>query len=227
MTVPAGASILIGTSQRWLCRQGTFAMIDKTDALRMIRDQILALEASPLYAYRTENKFFPVIGEGSHNAAVMVIGEAPGENEARQGRPFVGASGRLLDELLAEIDLRREDIYITNVVKDRPPENRNPHKKEVAIYAPFLEQQIALIQPRILVTLGRFALEFVAARYAPDVTAPRITQLHGQALPGTAPYGSIHILPLFHPAVALYDPTQKGILSADFRALQSLLSGLT
>src|SRR4051812_48912307 len=97
---------------------------ERREALKKIKDELLAFKESPLYTFRTENKFFPVIGEGSHFADIMFIGEAPGKNEAKQGRPFVGASGKFLNELLENVGIKREDVYITNIVKDRPPENR-------------------------------------------------------------------------------------------------------
>lgn len=98
----------------------------KTDQMCTIRDEIIALTTSPLYEYRTSNKYFPVIGEGSHDAKIMFVGEAPGKTEAQTARPFCGAAGKFLDVMLGSIGLRREDVYITNLVKDRPPENRDP-----------------------------------------------------------------------------------------------------
>src|SRR3989344_7976246 len=96
---------------------------EKREAMRQIRDEVVALRDSPLYSFRVEHKNFPVIGEGSHNAHFMFVGEAPGRNEAATGRPFCGAAGKILDELLASIEVPRQDVYITNIVKDRPPEN--------------------------------------------------------------------------------------------------------
>jgi len=129
---------------------------DNTEQLRKIKDTIVNLTESPLYDYRKENGYFPVIGQGNHYAEIKFIGEAPGKNEAETGRPFCGASGRILDELLESIQLKREDVYVTNIVKDRPPNNRDPHKAELELYAPFLEQQIDIIQPKIIATLGVF-----------------------------------------------------------------------
>src|SRR3989344_8123108 len=124
--------------------------VDKTDMLRAIRDEVLALTESPLYSYRVENNYHPVIGEGSHDARVMFIGEAPGKNEALKARPFCGAAGKILDELLGSIGVKREDVYITNIVKDRPPENRDPTPEEIGMYAPFLDRQIDIIAPKII-----------------------------------------------------------------------------
>ena len=139
--------------------------MDKTDQLRDIRDEVLRLKTSPLYRERVKNKVFPVIGEGSHDAAIMFVGEAPGKNEAEQGRPFCGAAGRVLDELLASVDIPRKEVYITNIVKDRPPNNRDPLPPEIELYAPFLDQQIEVIKPRVIATLGRFSMAYIMDRY--------------------------------------------------------------
>lgn len=194
------------------------------NAMRDIRDAIVQLDESPLYEFRQENNYFPVIGQGSHHAEVMFIGEAPGENEAKTGRPFCGASGRILDELLESINLERDTVYVTNVVKDRPPNNRDPHKAEIELYAPFLDEQIAVIQPKVIATLGRFAMEFVLDRYGDLDTMPKISQVHGETIEVTMDYGTAHLLPLYHPAVALYNANQKDTLLDDFATLRHLLS---
>ncbi len=196
---------------------------ERYQQMKQIRDEILHLDESPLYAYRTKNNYFPVIGQGSHHAVIMFIGEAPGENEAKTGRPFCGASGRVLDELLEGIGLAREEVYITNVVKDRPPNNRDPHKAEIALYSPFLERQIDIIQPQVLATLGRFSMEFVLSLFdAPEKDA-KISQLHGQAVQVQTGYGEAHVVPLYHPAVALYNAGQKDTLREDFQVLKQFL----
>ena len=134
---------------------------DRTETMRAIRDEVIALTTSPLYAERMKNGVHPVIGEGSHWARVMFIGEAPGRNEAATGRPFVGAAGKILDELLASADIKRDQIYITNIVKDRPPFNRDPLPEEIAAYGPFLDRQIDIIRPDVIVTLGRYAMGYI------------------------------------------------------------------
>lgn len=186
-----------------------------------IESALIGLTDSPLYAYRQEHGYHAVIGEGSLNAQVMLIGEAPGEREAKTGRPFVGASGRFLDELLASIGVKREDIYITNVVKDRPPENRDPTPEEIALYAPLLVEQIEIIQPRVIATLGRFAMTFVIdLMKVPLQKVPKISDMHGQVLEGEAGYGPVAVVPLFHPAVALYSTQRKDTLFADIETLK-------
>ena len=142
----------------------------------------------------------------------MFIGEAPGETEAKTGMPFCGASGRVLDELLRSIDVQREDVYITNVVKDRPPKNRDPHKGEIELYTPFLIRQIDIIQPEVFATLGRFSMDFIFNLFDSEHKGGKITQLAGEVIPVETSYGEAHILPLLHPAVALRqgnDTTQQ------------------
>src|SRR3989344_9115887 len=107
---------------------------ERKEALRKIKDEVIALKKSPLYTFRIENKNLPVIGEGDHFAKIMFIGEAPGRNEAKTGRPFCGAAGKIFDELLASAGIKREDVYVTNIVKDRPPQNRDPLPEEIELY---------------------------------------------------------------------------------------------
>jgi len=198
-------------------------MSDRTDQLRAIRDDILNLTESPLYAYRVQNGYYPVIGQGNHAARIMFIGEAPGENEAKTGRPFCGASGRFLDELLASIQLRREDVYITNIVKDRPPDNRDPSKQEIALYAPFLERQLQIIQPQVIATLGRYSMKYILDKYSAAERNEPISKLHGRVVRVMADWGALSIVALFHPASALYNPTQRQIHLDDFQVLKQFM----
>jgi uracil-DNA glycosylase family 4 len=153
-----------------------------------------------------------VPGEGDPDAEVMVVGEAPGRHEDEQGRPFVGRAGRLLDELLAEAGLRREEVFITNVFKARPPNNRDPRPAEVAHHLEWLETQIALIRPRVVVTLGRHALK--------HFSDARIADVHGSPLT----VDGRTLFPLYHPAAAMYNQSLRATLFADARALGALLS---
>lgn len=196
----------------------------KQEQIDAIAEEVANLTESPLYELRVENDYKPVIGEGSLDAKIMFIGEAPGEREAKSGRPFVGASGRLLNEMLASVGIDRDEVYISNVVKDRPPKNRNPHKKEIRLYAPFLVRQVNIIQPQVLVPLGKFAMEFTLEQFnSPAAEGGKISQLHGQKLSGTAEYGEVAIVPLFHPAVALYADERRPALFEDFRALSEFV----
>ena len=196
---------------------------DKTALLEKIGEEILNLEESPLYSYRKENNYSFVLGEGNVEAKIMFIGEAPGEKEAKTGRPFVGASGRFLNELLQSIGMKREDIYITNIVKDRPPNNRNPSVKEIRLYQPFLLRQIDIIRPEVIVPLGRFSMEFILNQFDAPEKGQKISELHGKQLKGTAPYGEITIVPLYHPAVALYSVDSKQTLVNDFQILKQFV----
>ena len=153
-----------------------------------------------------------VPGEGPENADVMFIGEAPGFHEDQQGRPFVGAAGRFLDELLASIDLKRTDVYIANVIKCRPPGNRDPLPEEMAACKPFLDRQIELIQPKIVVTLGRFSM----ARAFPKA---RISHIHGQP----RKIGGIVYYPMYHPAAALHQPSLRRTVEDDMSRIPELI----
>lgn len=153
-----------------------------------------------------------VPGDGSPSAAILFIGEAPGYHEDRQGRPFVGAAGQLLDELLGRIGLRRQDVFVTNIVKHRPPGNRDPLPDEIEACAPFLQRQIELVDPKVIVTLGRFAME----RFMPGA---RIGQVHGQA----RRIGGRVFVPILHPAAALRQPSWRVQLEADFQSLKHVL----
>ncbi len=195
--------------------------VDRTEELRKIKEEILALSTSPLYAERTENKRHPVIGEGSHWARVMFIGEAPGRNEAASGRPFVGAAGKILDQLLASVEVDRKDVYITNIVKDRPPHNRDPVPAEIDAYGPFLDRQIAIIQPEILVPLGRYAMGYIMQLFGLHELLRPISVMHGRVFEAMAAYGRIRIIPQYHPAVSVYNASTKAVLLEDFSVLKS------
>jgi len=174
------------------------------DTLETIAQEIRDCRACALCESATN----PVPGEGPVTARVMFIGEGPGAHEDRLGRPFLGASGRVLDSLLVRAGLDRTRVFIANVVKHRPPDNRDPLPAEVDACLPFLRRQIRLIKPRVVVPLGRHA----AARWIPDV---RITQVHG--VPHIVK--NVVVIPMLHPATALYQPSNRAILEADFVAL--------
>ena len=158
-----------------------------------------------------------MFGEGSKTATIMFIGEAPGFNEDRQGRPFVGRAGKILDELLASVHLKREDIYIANILKCRPPDNRNPERHEIESCSEYLDAQIEAISPKVLVPLGNFAFQFLCQKYG--LTSEKISAVHGKMFNITTLFGTIRIVPMFHPAVATYNPTKKTILLEDMKAL--------
>ncbi|MBX4211503.1 MAG: uracil-DNA glycosylase, partial [Candidatus Yanofskybacteria bacterium] len=166
---------------------------------------------------------FPVIGEGSHQAKIMFIGEAPGKNEAATGRPFCGAAGKILDTLLASAGIDRQEVYITNIVKDRPPMNRDPYPEEIELYAPFLDRQIEVIQPQIIATLGRFSMAYIMKKFGLEHELRSISQIHGMQFKSQTSYGSVIIVPLYHPAVAIYNRTSQPVLEQDFKVFASLV----
>ncbi len=159
----------------------------------------------------------PVFGEGSPTAHILAIGEAPGFHEDQQGRPFVGRSGQLLRKLLREVGLDlQKDIYITNVVKHRPPENRDPTPEEIAAYKPYLDEQIRLIKPQIIITLGRFSMN----KFLPKA---KISQVHGIAHWVTFDGRKILLIPMYHPAAALRGTRVMNLFKADFIKLKNAL----
>jgi uracil-DNA glycosylase len=174
-----------------------------------------ACTACGLSATRTQT----VPGEGSPTAALVFVGEAPGAREDLAGRPFVGAAGRLLGDLLASIGLRREEVFILNTVKCRPPENRNPQRSEIAACAPLLSRQLAALQPRVIATLGRHAL----AVFAPSA---KIAEVHGRPYAQTESdehQGAV-LFPLYHPAAALHNGSLRPTLERDMAALRAYLN---
>jgi len=161
----------------------------------------------------TKSRVKAVPGVGPERANIMFIGEAPGFHENQQGLPFVGAAGKFLDELLEKIDLRREDVFITNVVKCRPPGNRDPQVDEIEACRPYLDRQIELIQPKMVITLGRFSM----ARYFPNA---KISRIHGQPrkIEGVIYY------PMYHPAAALHQPSLRRTVEDDMLKIPELLA---
>lgn len=154
-----------------------------------------------------------VPGEGPENAEIVFIGEGPGFHEDQQGRPFVGAAGNLLEELLESIGLRREDVYICNVIKCRAPGNRDPLPEEIEACKKFLDRQVEIISPRMIVTLGRFSME----RYFPGA---KISQIHGQP----RKIGGIIHYPMYHPAAALHQPKWRQVVKDDMSRIPQLLT---
>lgn len=177
--------------------------------LDAIAVQVRACTRCPLHRSRTQG----VPGSGPATARVMAVGEAPGESEDREGRPFVGAAGRLLSQLLEEIGLSRADLFITNVLKSRPPGNRDPLPEEVSACASYLDAQIEVIQPRVILLLGRHALQ----RLLPG--GPGISRAHGTLLR----QGSRTYMPCYHPAAALYNGSLLAVLRRDFQNLKEHL----
>jgi len=161
-----------------------------------------------------------VSGEGNAETEIMFIGEGPGQKEDELGRPFVGSAGKFLDEMLGEIKTKREDIYIANVVKCRPPENRDPFPEEAIACWPWLQEQIKIINPKLIVLLGRHSME----RFLPG---QKISQIHGKALRKDIPgLGSLVFYALYHPAAALYNGGMRGVLIEDFKKIPKVLKAI-
>jgi uracil-DNA glycosylase len=167
----------------------------------------------PLHQSRTQ----VVFGAGDADADLMFVGEAPGRTEDEQGLPFVGRAGKLLDTLLAEIGLAREDVFVANVLKCRPPGNRDPQPLEIEACRDYLERQVELIEPKVIATLGNFSTKLLRG----DPTG--ITRLHGQAEEMILGVRTVRLYPLYHPAAALYTPSMVEVLRADFARLPALL----
>lgn len=193
----------------------------KDQEVERLKKKLEHLIQSPLYAFRKENNYYPVLGDGSLSASIVFVGEAPGKKEAETGKPFMGAAGKMLDSLLLSINLSRNDIYITNLVNDRPPDNRDPKPAEIEIYTPILMSLLAIIQPKVIVTLGRFSMTYLLNTFQSQEKEKTIKELHGTIIPIKVSYGHISLVPLYHPAFALYNGGMRTILQKDFQVLTS------
>ncbi len=187
----------------------TLALEAKANTLREIALEVGACTRCDLYKHALKG----VPGEGDPNADVLLIGEAPGFHENQQGRPFVGAAGQFLEQLLGSVGLTRKDVFIANVVKHRPPENRDPLPDEIAACVPYLERQIEAIDPKVIVTLGRFSMSYF-------FPGEKISRIHG------APrrHGKRLILPMYHPAAALHQGSLRRVVEEDFLKVPQALA---
>lgn len=183
--------------------------------LRIIRDEVLSCTKCPLYKSRT----YPVIGQGNHQASIVLVGEAPGFNENKTGRPFCGKAGEVLDEILKSVNLKREEIYITNILKCRPPGNRNPRPNEIEACTPYLLRQLEIIQPKTVGCLGNFATSFIMKHYGLLDRCDGISKIHGKVFESKRSNQKVRIVPLYHPAVAAYNPNMLQVLKSDFTGL--------
>ena len=169
--------------------------------------------------WKTRNK--PLVGDGSVNANIAVIGESPGYNEDIQGRAFVGEAGKVLDKLLGLINLKRDEIYITNILKCHPPKNHNPNRQEINSCIGYLHKQISIIRPKVIITLGKFASREIFIKY--NLPFTRISDVRGKVFEVKSLFGRIKIIPLYHPAVACYHNEMIDILKEDFIKLGNLI----
>jgi len=166
---------------------------------------------------KTCNKKVP--GSGSSTARIMLIGEAPGRNEDMLGKPFVGAAGKFLDELLAHAGLTRKDVFIGNMVKCRPPGNRDPTNQELDACSPFLDEQLSVIKPEVIIPLGRFAMSYMLDKY--HLPNGRISELHGKIFNVNTLFGSLKLIPMYHPAAGLYQGSTKEKIIDDWKNLRA------
>ncbi|MCK5458316.1 MAG: uracil-DNA glycosylase [Thermoplasmatales archaeon] len=164
----------------------------------------------------------PVVGNGSLDAGVMFIGEAPGYYEDVQGIPFVGKAGKVFDELLESIELKRGEVYVCNILKCRPPDNRNPLDLEIKACTPYLDRQITAIKPKVICTLGNFATSYILQKFGLEVE--KIGKIHGKIFHIKNLLFESRIIPLYHPAAATYNPNMKSVLLDDFKTINLHLS---
>jgi len=193
------------------------AHMPKRTLMENIATKIEACHKCDLWKQRNN----AVPGEGSLNALVMFIGEAPGYYEDVKGQPFVGAAGKLLDNLLSDIGLSRKDVFIGNVLKCRPPENRAPLTKEIKTCTPYLDQQIGIVKPKIIVTLGRYSTSYIFSKVG--LKTEGITKLRGKVYEIKLFGFQISLIPMYHPAAVLYNVKYKDELERDFQLLKSEL----
>jgi len=199
--------------------------------LEEIKQEVQSCQKCSLYKERT----YPVVGEGNSSADIMLIGEAPGFNEDKTGHPFCGKAGEILDELLNSVRIKREEIYISNILKCRPPGNRNPQEEEIKSCSPYLDRQIEIIKPKVICCLGNFSTPYILKKFGLKSQIQGISRIHGQIfssadlftpLEGHIRQGlltgftSIKIIPLYHPAVVTYNMNMKAILIKDFKILE-------
>lgn len=189
-----------------------------------IKNEIFDCEKCSLRQERDKNNFYPVVGEGNIHSKIIFVGEAPGLNEAKSGRPFCGASGRVLNELLESIGLKREDVYITNIVKDRPPGNRDPEENELKSCFCYLERQIEIINPEIICSLGRYSMRFLMEKFGLADKLQTISKIHGEVFEIENLSKKMKIIPFFHPAVAIYNANMKETLKNDFKILKKFIA---
>lgn len=188
---------------------------DKEEALEKLHREIENLDL-PLKTAATRL----VPGEGNPNADVAFVGEAPGAEEDKQGRPFVGAAGKFLNQLIEGIGWKREDVYIANLIKHRPPNNRDPLPVEIEAYTPWLDKQLEIIKPKLIVTLGRYSMAYFLGE------GLSITKIHGQpkrVTRASLPAGRQVVMPMYHPAAALYRGDLRPVLVADFKKIPKVL----
>lgn len=189
---------------------------EKAHAMRALEEEIIALNITPELAEQANRL---VIGDGNLNADIIFIGEAPGKKEDLEGLPFIGAAGTFLNDMLEQANMQRSDVYITNIVKYRPPNNRDPKPAEKEAFWPYLLKQVEIIKPKVIITLGRHSMGY----FLPDAV---IGEVHGQ--PQQVQFGeqALTVIPLYHPAAALYNGALRQTLIDDFLTVPKVISTL-
>ncbi|UCD14404.1 MAG: uracil-DNA glycosylase [Thermoplasmatales archaeon] len=193
------------------------SLIEAKKEIKQIEQDVAGCRICSLWKTRKN----PVAGEGSVTAKVMFIGEAPGYNEDVQGKPFVGKAGKILEELLKSVGLERKEVYIANILKCRPPGNRDPLLEEIKACTPYLNKQIMSIQPSVIVTLGNFASSYILEKFG--FQTEKMGKIHGKIFRIKNLLFDAWIIPLYHPAAAVYNPNMKKVLMEDFKSITKVL----
>lgn len=194
------------------------SLTEKQNKFEQLKEQVCNCQKCALAATRTN----VVFGEGSISSGLLLIGEAPGANEDETGKPFCGRAGKILDELLAKAGMKRGDVYIANILKCRPPGNRNPKDEEIKACNDNLDQQINLIKPKVIGCLGNFSTKWVMGKFGLENKVQGISKIHGQVFIAPASQDSIKIVPLYHPAVVVYNANTFPALEKDFNMLKNI-----
>jgi DNA polymerase len=188
---------------------------NKEKELIILKKEIEGCRKCDLWKTRTNIVF----GEGDVDARIMMVSEAPGYNEDKTGRPFCGAAGKVLDELLESINLKREKVYICNLLKGRPPNNRDPKPEEIRVCTPYLERQIEIINPKVICPLGRYSMQFLMEKFGLKEQIQPISKIHGKVFEVKTLFQEIKLIPFYHPATVTYNANMKEILKKDFQVL--------
>ncbi len=188
---------------------------EKEAKLKQVKNDVVGCKKCSL----SKTRILPVIGQGNHSAKIMFVGEAPGAQEDKTGIPFCGASGKFLDELLNSAGIKREEVYIANLLKCRPPKNRGPKSEELEVCTPYLERQIEAINPKIISPLGRHSMNFLMKKFNLEDQIGLISKIHGKIFDIE---NNIKLVPLYHPAVAVYNANMKEVLIEDFKILKTI-----
>ena len=193
-------------------------LTENQDKFEKLKEKVCKCQKCALAATRIN----VVFGEGNVSSSLLFIGEAPGATEDETGKPFCGRAGKVLDELLAKVGMKRDDIYIANILKCRPPGNRNPKDEEISACNDNLDQQIGLIKPKVIGCLGNFSTKWVMEKFGLGNKVQGISKIHGQVFIAPIAHGSIKIVPLYHPAVVVYNANTFSALEKDFKMLKNI-----